>query len=78
LAGSIVGDALAGLFEPADGGCTKEKRLHVLDSIENVQGIVGCGFAQSSMDIYGAYVKGDLIREIMLLHCPLATCTFLC
>jgi hypothetical protein len=35
LVGSTVGDALVGLFEPADGGCTKEKRLHVLDSIEN-------------------------------------------
>ena len=32
LTRSAAGDTVAGLFEPADGGCTKEKRLHVLDS----------------------------------------------
>jgi hypothetical protein len=33
LTGSTAGGALA--FEPADGGCTKERRWHVLDSIKN-------------------------------------------
>lgn len=35
MTGSAVGDTIAGLFEPADGGCTKEKKLHVLLKIGN-------------------------------------------
>ena len=35
LTRSAAGDTLAGLSEPADGGCTKEKILHVRLKIKN-------------------------------------------
>ena len=41
---SAAGDTVAELFEPADGGCTEEKRLHVLDSKLKISAACRGGF----------------------------------